>query len=97
MAAHGIDDGSTSPLPRHLTPAQVAELLALPLEQVMGLVHEGMLQGLRIGSPAVWRIDQRSVEAYLREQAEDARRHALWNQSQVASFPELWGTPGLRS
>ena len=26
------------------------------------------------------------------DQAEEARRIALWHQSQEASFPELWGT-----
>lgn len=76
---------------RYLTPAQVAELLALDVDAVMGLVTDGRLHGARLGSPAAWRIEADSVSAYLDEQAEESRRIALWRESQVASFPELWG------
>lgn len=77
---------------RLLAPAQVAELLGVPVEEVMALVHEGRLLGYRVGSPARWRIAEDSVGAYLEEQAEEARRMALWRQSNAASFPELWGS-----
>ena len=76
---------------RLLAPAQVAELLGIGVEEVMALVHERRLSGSRVGTPARWRIEETSVEDYLADQAEDARRMALWRQSNAASFPELWG------
>ncbi len=76
---------------RFLTPAQVAELLAVDVDSVMTLVTDGRLHGARLGSPAAWRIEAASVSAYLEEQAEESRRIALWHESRVASFPELWG------
>jgi excisionase family DNA binding protein len=76
---------------RLLAPAQVAELLGIGVDEVVSLVHEGQLRGMRVGSPARWRIEEDSVEQYLADQIEEARRMALWRQSNVASFPELWG------
>lgn len=77
---------------QHLAPAQVAELLQLGIDEVIGLVQEGQLRGAQLGSPARWRIEEASIEEYLAEQSEVARRMALWRQSQTASFPEVWGT-----
>ncbi|MGB4136975.1 MAG: helix-turn-helix domain-containing protein [Microbacterium sp.] len=84
-----------SPLagPRFLTPAQVAELLSLTVEDVVALLHEGRLRGAKLGSPARWRVEEQSVDDYLEDQHEEARRAALWQQSETASFPELWGPP----
>ena len=78
-------------LPRFVSPAQVAELLDLTVEDVMSLVLEGSLEGSRLGASAQWRIASASVTAYLDEQREEARRIALWRQSSTASFPEIWG------
>ncbi|MFE6734136.1 helix-turn-helix domain-containing protein [Microbacterium sp. NPDC057650] len=77
--------------PRYLTPAQVAELLAVPVEEVIALVHEGRLRGAQLGSPPRWRVEEASVNDYLEDQTEAARRTALWHQSENASFPEVWG------
>lgn len=79
-----------SPL-RMLTPAQVAEMLQLEVDEVVALILDGRLRGARLGSPLAWRVEADSVEDYLDEQAEDARLHALWRESNAASFPELWG------
>lgn len=76
---------------RMLTPSQVADMLALDVDEVVALVLDGRLRGAKLGSPAVWRIEADSVEDYLDDQAEDARLHALWRESNAASFPELWG------
>ena len=81
---------------RLLAPAQAAEILAITVDEVMALVHEGQLRGLRVGSPARWRIEESSLAEYLDAQAELTRREALWHQSQAASFPELWGTGRIR-
>lgn len=80
-----------------LAPAQVAELLDLSVEEVLALVLEGRLRGVRVGTPARWRVAEDSVGAYLDDQAEEARRIALWRQSNAASFPELWGRGRVRN
>lgn len=76
---------------RLFTPAQVAEMLQLPVDEVIALVLDGRLRGMKVGSPARWRIEAASVEGYLDDRAEEARRMALWRESNAASFPELWG------
>jgi len=81
---------------RMLAPSQVAEMLQIEVDEVVALVLEGRLRGVKVGSPARWRVEADSVEDYLADQAEEARRIALWNQSQIASFPELWGGSGRR-
>lgn len=82
---------------RLLAPAQVAEVLGVSVDEVMALVEQARLRGMRVGSPARWRIEEASVAEYLDEQAEEARRMALWRQSNEASFPELWGTGIIRN
>jgi excisionase family DNA binding protein len=81
---------------RFLAPAQVAEMLSISVDEVMSLVQEGELRGMRIGSPGRWRVEESSIAEYIEAQIENTRRHALWNQSQAASFPELWGTGRVR-
>ncbi|MGB4776869.1 helix-turn-helix domain-containing protein [Microbacterium sp.] len=80
-----------------LTPAQVAEMLQLPVDEVIALVLDGHLRGMKVGSPARWRIEADSVTGYLDDQAEEARRIALWRESNAASFPELWGRGNVRN
>jgi hypothetical protein len=79
------------PHPRLLTASQVAEMLSIDAEEVITLALDGQLEGSRVGSPPRWRISEASLEAYLDAQAEEARRMALWRESNAASFPELWG------
>lgn len=82
----------SSRTPRFLAPAQVAELLCIEVDEVIVLVHEGRLRGAQLGSPPRWRVEESSVDGYVAEESETARRMALWQQSQLASFPEVWGT-----
>lgn len=82
---------------RLLAPAQVAEVLSVTVDEVVELVLEGRLRGARVGSPAQWRIEEASLAGYLEDQAEEARRMALWRQSNAASFPELWGSGIVRN
>lgn len=77
---------------RHLTPAQVAELLNIDSDEVLELVAAGQLLGRQVGHPPRWRIEESSLASYLAAQTEQARLMALWRQSNEASFPELWGT-----
>ncbi|WP_396656666.1 helix-turn-helix domain-containing protein [Microbacterium sp.] len=81
---------------RYLDPAQVAELLGLSVDEVVALAMERRLRGVRIGSPSRWRIEESSVSDYLDDETENTRRKALWEQSQAASFPELWGNGTVR-
>jgi excisionase family DNA binding protein len=82
---------SSPAAPRFLAPAQVAELLQIGVDEIIDLVHEGELRGVQVGVPTRWRVEEASVEEYLAAQVEHSRRMALWRQSQVASFPEVWG------
>lgn len=81
--------------PRFLAPAEVAELLGIDVAEVIELVQAGRLRGSRIGVPPRWRVEQTSLAEYLDAQSEEARRMALWRQSNEASFPEVWGTTPL--
>lgn len=81
---------------RLFTPAEVAEMLQLSVDEVIALVIDARLRGMKVGSPARWRIEADSVEGYLDGQAEEARRMALWRESNAASFPELWGRGPVR-
>lgn len=86
-------------LPSHrplLPAAQVARMLSIDEEEVVGLVLEGRLSGARVGRPPRWRIAAESVGDYLDTAAEEARRMALWRESHAASFPELWGSGPVR-
>lgn len=82
--------------PRFLAPAQVAELLSIEVDEVIDLVHQGLLRGSQLGSPPRWRVEESSLSEYLDAQSEQSRRMALWRQSNEASFPEVWGTTPLR-
>lgn len=88
---------SSASAPRFLAPAQVAELLSIEVDEVIALVYEGRLRGSQLGSPARWRIEESSLAEYLDAQSEEARRMALWRQSNEASFPEVWGAPRSQS
>jgi len=83
---------SPASAPRFLAPAQVAELLSIEVEEVIALIMSGQLRGAQLGTPARWRVSEDSVSDYLAEQTEQARRMALWQQADAASFPEVWGT-----
>jgi excisionase family DNA binding protein len=82
---------------RLLALAQVAEILGVTVDEVVALILDARLRGVRVGSPATWRVEEASVAEYLDDQAEEARRIALWRQSSAASFPELWGTGVVRN
>jgi excisionase family DNA binding protein len=77
-------------------PATAAEALSVTVDEVVELVKQGRLRGAQVGSPVQWRIDESSVVAYLDDQIELTRRMALWEQSNEASFPELWGLGAVR-
>ena len=71
-------------------------MLQLSVDEVIALVLDARLRVVKVGSPARWRIEAASVEGYLDDQAEEARRMALWRESNATSFPELWGRGEVR-
>lgn len=79
---------------RMLGAAQVAEMLSIDTDEVVALILDGRLRGAKLGSPPGWRIAEDSVDEYVEAQTEEARRMALWRESNAASFPELWGRGG---
>lgn len=88
--------GSAASAPRFLAPSQVAELLSVGVDEVIDLVQQGQLRGSQLGAPPRWRVEEASLAEYLEARSEEARRMALWRQSNEASFPEVWGTSPLR-
>lgn len=96
---HQHNEGMHSPASsaaRFLTLAQAAELLTLEIDEILALLHEGALRGVRLGTSAQWRVEQDSVADYIDDQIEQTRRMQLWHQSNAASFPELWGSGAVR-
>ncbi len=82
---------------RLLSASQVAEMLAIDVDEVVALILDARLHGVKVGSPPRWRIAADSVDAYLEAQTEEVRRMALWRESNAASFPELWGSGRVQS
>ena len=72
-------------------PAQVAEILGVSVDEVMDLVTEGQLRGIRVGSPARWRIDEASVADYLDDQAERHATHGAVASVEQRELPRAVG------
>ena len=49
------------------------------------------LDEVRVGRPGAWRIERVQLEEYIQAMYEETRRRALWDQSDLASIPELSG------
>lgn len=76
-------------VPRHLSPADAADLLDVDVRDVLELIDSGDLPAAVIGGRT--RIPQPSLEAWLADRAEAGRRAALWHESQTASVADLFG------
>lgn len=86
MTADRSDD-----VTRFLTVGDAAELLKVAPGDVVGLIETGELPAIRVGRPGAWRIERIQLEAYITAMYEETRRRALWEQSDLASIPELSG------
>lgn len=86
----------SSPPSRYVDPDAVAARLGMTRDEVLGLIERGEIRGMEVGTPPRWIVDAESVTSYIDDRIEIARRAALWNQSQEASFPELWGEGDIR-
>lgn len=67
----------SSPGPRFLTLADVAEILNVTVRQVYALVRSGELRGIQIGGRGQWRVENDQLEAYIARQYARAEANDL--------------------
>jgi excisionase family DNA binding protein len=87
------DIESASGLGRFLTLADTAEILNVSASQTYALVRSGELPAIKIGGSGHWRVERTVLESYIEAKYEESRRLSLWNQSNYADLPELFGSP----
>ncbi|THG35690.1 helix-turn-helix domain-containing protein [Glaciibacter flavus] len=90
MTPAAPDDG----VARFLTLADTAEILSITVSEADELVRSGELPAIRVGG--AWRVERVVLENYIDGQYEQARRAALWQQSDFGNIPELSGGRILR-
>jgi excisionase family DNA binding protein len=89
------DAASTGQVGRFLTLGDTAEILNITPGEALDLVRTGELPAIRIGG-GIWRVERRVLESYIEGKYEEARRLALWEQSDYANIPELSGGTIIR-
>jgi excisionase family DNA binding protein len=83
-----MDDATPAEgLGRFLTLADTAELLNISTKQAYAIVRSGELPAIKVG--ASWRVERSVLESYIDAMYEEARRMALWNQSDLAPLTEF--------
>ncbi|GAA2456454.1 helix-turn-helix domain-containing protein [Agromyces soli] len=83
--------GPSGELGRFLSLADTAELLAVDVGTVDGLIRSGELPAIRVGEHGPWRVERAQLEVWIDEQYEATRRHAAWNEGEFAGIAELSG------
>lgn len=83
-------------LGRFLSLADTAEILSISAAEALDLVRTAELPAIRIGAAGTWRVERAVLEAYIEGKYEEARRMALWQQSDFASLPEISGSKIIR-
>ncbi|MBI5161646.1 MAG: helix-turn-helix domain-containing protein [Micrococcales bacterium] len=76
---------------RFLTLADTAEVLNISASQAYALVRSGELRAIKVGGNGHWRVERSVLESYIEAKYEESRRLSLWNQSDLADVPELFG------
>lgn len=75
---------------RFLTIGDVADILAVTIDEALELVDSGELAAIRVGRVrGQWRVEQRELEDYVNREYENTRRMLLWRESNMASIREL--------
>lgn len=82
---------SSASLGRFLTLADTAEVLNISASQAYALVRSGELRAIKVGGNGHWRVERSVLESYIEAKYEESRRLSLWNQSDLADVPELFG------
>lgn len=85
----GMTGGRADDLTRFLTVGDAAEVLNVAPSEVVGLIETGELPAIRVGRSGSLRIERIELEEYIKAMYEETRRRALWEQSDLASIPEL--------
>lgn len=89
------DAASSEQVGRFLTLGDTAEILNITSAEALDLVRTGELPAIRIGG-GIWRVERAVLESYIEGKYEEARRLALWEQSDYANIPELSGGTIIR-
>lgn len=84
-----VSSRSSGRLPRFLTLADVADVLAVDLDVARELVESNQLAAIRIGEAGQWRVEQDVLEAFIEDQYELRRREALFAQQEFIDLPEF--------
>lgn len=74
---------------RFLTLADVAEVLAVDLDTVRGLVDSNELAAIRIGERGEWRVEDSQLEHFINDQYERREREARIHEAMFADLPEF--------
>jgi excisionase family DNA binding protein len=75
---------------RFLTIGDVADILAITVDEALELVDSGELAAIRVGRiRGQWRVEQRELEDYVNREYENTRRMLLWRESNMASIREI--------
>lgn len=82
---------SSASMGRFLTLADTAEVLNISASQAYALVRSGELRAIKVGGNGHWRVERSVLESYIEAKYEESRRLSLWNQSDLADVPELFG------
>ena len=90
------DSGHFAAVGRFLTLADVAEVLSISAADALELVRSNELPAIRIGTTGAWRVERVVLESYIDAKYEEARRRALWQQSDFGNIVELSGGRILR-
>lgn len=82
------DSAARGGLARFLTPADAAELLNVPLDEVFELIGSGELPAIRVGRS--WRVERAQLESFITDKYEETRRMALWQQAEFTDVADLF-------
>lgn len=84
-----MDTVSSDSVGRFLTVADAADILNISPIEVTELIRTAELPAISVGAPGRWRIERAVLEVYIAGKYEEARRMSLWQESDIASLPEI--------
>ncbi|HEU0256406.1 MAG TPA: helix-turn-helix domain-containing protein [Microbacteriaceae bacterium] len=81
----------TTGLGRFLTPADAAQILAVPLSTVLDLIDSGEIPAIRIGATGRLRLKRAALDAYIDELYDRRRREMAWHEAGEQKIVEIAG------
>ncbi|MFF2273325.1 helix-turn-helix domain-containing protein [Agromyces sp. NPDC058136] len=88
--------GAGGEIGRFLTIADAAEILAVDVATVDGLVRSGELPAIRVGTSGPWRIERAQLEVWIEMQYEETRVGVAWHEGEFSNIVELSGARSSR-